>query len=375
MRRAASSTVTLAPAFLLALVAIASLAFLWLVAPFSGAILWAVIAAVLFEPLHARLLRSMPGHRNGVALLTLLVIIVVVVVPATLLGAALLREATAFFARINSGDIDLGRFFAETRANLPAWARSWLTDMGLDDVGGLRAKLSQGFAGSFQLVAAQVLSVGQGAFGFFLALGVMLYVTFFLLRDGHELAVRVERAIPLLPHQRAVLIAKFVAVIRATIKGGVIVAIIQGTTGGLVFWALGLPGALLWGVAMGVFSLFPAVGTGLIWVPVTIYLLATGAIWQAAVLGACGFFVISGIDNVVRPILVGRDARMPDYVVLVATLGGFELIGFNGFVVGPVIAALFMAVWSIFSDAQAHAAANETAAQKHMSGSDNARRS
>lgn len=351
---------TLARGFLLALVAVATLAFLWLVAPFSGAILWAVIVAVLFEPLNARLLAAMPRRPGRAALATLLIIVVVVVVPAMLLGAALLREAAAFYARVQSGEIDLGRLFVQTQGHLPAWARSWLADIGLDDVGGLRAKLGQGFASSFQAVASRVLSIGQGAFGFFLALGVMLYLTFFLLRDGHALAARVERAIPLRRDQRAVLVAKFVAVIRATIKGSLIVAILQGTVGGLTFWLLGLPGALLWGVAMGVFSLFPAIGTGLIWVPVTVYLLATGAIWQGAILFLCGFFIISSVDNIVRPILVGHDARMPDYVVLVATLGGFELMGFNGCVIGPAIAALFMAAWEIFGDAEPPAPAIES---------------
>ncbi|MEO8722492.1 MAG: AI-2E family transporter [Sphingobium sp.] len=354
---------TLARVFLLSLVAVATLAFLWLVAPFSGAILWAVIAAVLFEPLNARLVRAMPQRRNGAALATLFIIVLAVVVPAMLLAAALLREATAFYARIRSGEIDLGQLFVQTQGHLPGWARSWLVDIGLGDVDGLRTKLGQGFASGFQTVAAQVVSIGQGTFGFFLALGVMLYLTFFLLRDGRALAVRIERAIPLTLDQRAVLIAKFVAVIRATIKGSLIVAILQGTTGGLVFWAIGVPGALLWGVAMGVFSLFPAIGTGLIWVPVALYLLATGAIWQALVLAACGFFIISSVDNIVRPILVGRDARMPDYVVLIATLGGFELMGFNGFVVGPVIAALFMAVWEIFGDTHLHSLATKTSHQ------------
>jgi len=338
--------------FLLLLVTAATLAFLWLIAPFSGAILWAVIAAVLFDPLNTRLLRAMPRRRNIAALTTSLIIVVVVVVPAMLLGAALLREATAFYARVHSGEIDLGRLFVEAQVHLPGWIRNWLADFGLGDVGGLHTKLSQGFASSFQTVAARVLSIGQGAFGFFLALGVMLYLTFFLLRDGHELAARIEGAIPLTVGQRAILVAKFVAVIRATIKGSLIVAILQGAVGGLTFWMLGLPGALLWGVAMGVFSLFPAIGTGLIWVPVTIYLLATGAIWQGSILFLCGFFIISSVDNIVRPVLVGRDARMPDYVVLIATLGGFELMGFNGFVVGPVIAALFMAIWEIFADTQ-----------------------
>lgn len=352
MSEGVPATTMLARITLVALVAITTLAFVWLIAPFSGAILWAVIAAVLFDPLNARVLRAMPRRRGGAALVTLLVIVVVVVVPAMLLAAALLREATAFYVRIRTGDIDFGRLFVETQGHLPGWARSWLVDIGLGDVGGLRTKLGQGFASSFQIVAGQVLSIGQGTFGFFLALGVMLYLTFFLLRDGHALAARIERAIPLARDQRTVLIATFITVIRAMIKGSLIVAVLQGATGGLVFWAIGIPGALLWGVAMGVFSLFPAIGTGLIWVPVTLYLLATGAIWQAVILGVCGFFVISSVDNVVRPILVGRDARMPDYVVLIATLGGFELMGFNGFVIGPVIAALFMAVWEIFGNTQ-----------------------
>ena len=154
---------TMARIFLLALVAVATLAFLWLVAPFSGAILWAVIAAVLFEPLNARLLTAMPRHPGGAALATLLVIVIVVVVPATLLGAALLREAAAFYARVQSGEIDLGRLFVEMQAHLPGWARTWLADVGLDDVGGLRTKLGQSFASSFQAVAVRVLSIGQGA--------------------------------------------------------------------------------------------------------------------------------------------------------------------------------------------------------------------
>jgi len=349
--------------FLLSLVAGATLAFLWLVAPFSGAILWAVIAAVLFEPLNARLLVAMPRRRNGAALITLVIITVVVVVPAMLLGAALLHEGGVFYTRVRSGEVDFGRLFVDAQAHLPDWARSWLADIGLGDVGGLRTKISQGFASSFQAVASRVLSIGQGAFGFFLSLGVMLYLTFFLLRDGHDLAARIERSIPLPAGQRAILVAKFVQVIRATTKGSLIVAMLQGLVGGLTFWLLGLPGALLWGVAMGVFSLFPAIGTGLIWVPMTIYLLATGAIWQGSVLFLCGFFIISSVDNVVRPILVGRDARMPDYVVLIATLGGFELMGFNGFVIGPVIAALFMATWDLFGNAEGQAPAIEPEGQ------------
>jgi len=338
-----------ARAFLLLLIGVVTLAFIWVAAPFSGAILWGVVAALLFDPLTQYLLRAMPTRENRAAGITLVVIVAVVIVPAILLSAALVREAAAVYGRFNNGDIDLVRMFVAGEAHLPDWARSWLQDVGLGDVDGVHAKLGQGVASSFRTILAQTVNVGQGALSFFVALTVMLYLTFFLLRDGRRLAARIERAIPLPPAQRDALFDRFVAVVRATIRGSLVVAILQGSIGGLTFWILGIPSALLWGMAMGVFSLFPALGTGLIWVPVTIYLLATGSIWEGITLGLCGFFVIGTVDNIVRPILVGRDARMPDYLVLISTLGGFELMGFNGFIVGPVIVGLFMASWNIIS--------------------------
>jgi predicted PurR-regulated permease PerM len=128
-----------------------------------------------------------------------------------------------------------------------------------------------------------------------------------------------------------------------------VVAVIQGAIGGIVFWILGIHSALLWGVLMAFLSLLPAIGTGIVWVPVAVYLLVTGAVWEGIILILCGLFIIGLVDNLLRPILVGRDARMPDYVVLISTLGGLEVLGFNGLVIGPVTAALFIAAWDIFA--------------------------
>lgn len=345
--------------FLLLLVAVATLAFVWLIGPFMGAILWGVIVAILFESLNARLLRAMPGRRNLAAFTALMIIVAVLIVPAMLLGAALVSEASAVFVRIQSGEIDLWGTFAAAESHLPEIARRWLADLGLFDIDVMKAKIGPEITGSFQAVAAKAFNLSQSMLGFFLTLGVMLYLTFFLLRDGHAITAKVERCLPLAFEKRSLLITRFVAVVRATIKGSAVVALLQGMIGGIVFWSLGIGSPLLWGVAMGVFSLFPAVGTALIWVPVTGYLLATGDVWQAAVLFLCGALIISSIDNIVRPILVGRDARIPDYIVLITTLGGFEVMGFNGFVIGPVIAALFMAVWEIFADVPSSAAETE----------------
>jgi predicted PurR-regulated permease PerM len=178
----------------------------------------------------------------------------------------------------------------------------------------------------------------------------MLYLLFFLLRDGSALSKRIQDALPLRAEQERELFRKFATVIRATIKGSILVAALQGALGGLIFWLLGLHAPVLWGVVMGLLALLPALGAALVWVPAAIYLLATGSIWEGIVLLAFGAFVIGLVDNILRPLLVGKDTKMPDYVVLISTLGGLATFGLNGFVVGPVIAAMFIAAWDIFTE-------------------------
>ena len=148
------------------------------------------------------------------------------------------------------------------------------------------------------------------------------------------------------------LFAKFTTVVRATVKGNIAVAAMQGALGGAIFSFLDIQGALLWGFVMAFLSLLPAVGAGLIWAPVAIYFLLTGSLWQGITLIAFGVLVIGLVDNVLRPILVGKDTQIPDYVVLISTLGGMVLFGLNGFVIGPVIAAIFIAAWDLFSSAK-----------------------
>ncbi|MEM8917253.1 MAG: AI-2E family transporter [Pseudomonadota bacterium] len=344
-----SSASRLETGFLILLVVLVTAAFAWLIEPFFGAIVWAVVTAVLFLPIFDRLARAMNGRTSSAALLTLLLIISLVIVPAIILGIVLLREASDVYLRIQSGEIDFGVAFAAFEGTLPLWVQERMENYGLGDVAAVREKIEAFIASSFESVIGQLINIGQSAFSFFLALGVMLYLTFFLLRDGRTLISHVERAIPMQREQRDILFGKFVTVIQATIKGSIIVAILQGTIGGVIFWMLDIRGALLWGVSMGMLSLLPAIGTGLVWVPVAIYLIVTGAVWQGVVLVFCGLFIIGMVDNILRPILVGRDTRIPDYVILISTFGGLQLLGFNGIVIGPLLAALFLALWDIFA--------------------------
>lgn len=175
-----------------------------------------------------------------------------------------------------------------------------------------------------------------------------LYLMFFLLRDGSSLTRRIRDAIPLRASQRE-LLQKFAVVVRATVKGSILVAILQGALGGLIFWVLGIHASVLWAVVMAFFALVPAVGASIVWLPVALYLLISGAVWKAIILVAFGTRVIGLVDNLLRPILVGKSTKMPDYVVLISTLGGTSAAGLNGFVIGPMIAAMFIAVWDIYT--------------------------
>jgi predicted PurR-regulated permease PerM len=326
-----------------------SLAFAWILWPFYGAVLWATIVAILFAPVYRRLSRSMRQRRTLAALATVLIILVMVILPLTLIAASLAQEAYGVYERIQSGELNFGRYFQQAFGALPAWAATLLDRFGLTNLGAVQERLSAGLIRASQFLAARAINIGQNTFDFIVNLFLMLYLLFFLLRDGDELSRRIREAIPLREEQRRALFSKFTVVIRATVKGSIVVAVVQGALGGLIFWFLGIHAPLLWAVLMAFLSLLPAIGTALIWLPVAGYFLATGAVWQGIVLIAYGVFVIGLVDNVLRPVLVGNDTKMPDYVVLISTLGGIATLGLNGFVIGPVIAAIFMAVWDIFS--------------------------
>lgn len=335
-------------AFLILIVAV-SLALGWILKSFYGAILWGVVIAILFAPLYRRLLRAMPERPNLAALTMTALVVMIVIMPLTLIVAALTRQAAAVYGKVQSGELDFVKLFQQILDALPHWATGVLENFGVASLGGMQEKLSAGLVKGSQLIAAQALNIGQNTLEFMVSLAIMLYLLFFLFRDGNALSRRIKDAIPLHAELRDALLEKFTVVIRATVKGSLLVALVQGALGGLIFWVLGINAALLWAVLMAFLSMLPAVGAGLVWMPVAFYLLATGSVLHGVILIAYGFLVIGLVDNLLRPMLVGKDTKLPDYVVLISTLGGIEAFGLNGFVIGPVIAAMFIAAWDIFS--------------------------
>ena len=325
-----------------------SLAFVWILRPYAGAILWGTVLAIIFAPLNRYLRDQMRQRRSTAAAATLLIVVCLVLVPVALIAESLIDEGTAVYRRIESGELDVGAWFRQLYAALPAWAVDLLNRFGLTNLETLQTRLAGFLSRGARLIAAQALNIGQYTFEFIVALFVMLYLLFFLLRDGDLLSRRIREAIPLQPARQRNLAGRFTTVIRATIKGNLVVALVQGALGGLIFWILGVGAPVLLAVLIALLSLLPAVGAPVVWVPIAIYLFAVGQVWQAIALAVFGALVIGSADNVLRPILVGKDTKLPDYVVLISTLGGLAVFGANGFVIGPVIAALFVAVWEIF---------------------------
>ena len=315
----------------------------WLVSPLRSAIVWAVVVAVMFRPLCDLLERAMMGHRTLAALATCLVVIATLVLPAIAISGAVFRELSALYG--NAAD-RLPHSISQLRTALPEWLDPVLRLGGIDEPAGLQRGVARLIDGIAAALLGGVLGVGQGALGLALQLGVLIYLSFFLIRDGSEIVAGIRRHLPLAQPACDRVVQTTSVVLRATVRGTLVVAMVQGALGGVIFWLLDIRAALLWGLVMAFTALLPPFGSAVIWAPVAIYLLLTGYIWQGLVLGAAGLFVIGLIDNLLRPLLVGREARLPEYLVLLSTIGGLTLVGFDGIVLGPLIAALCLASWS-----------------------------
>lgn len=334
------------------LLTLLTVAFVWLLLPYYTAIFWALILAIIFFPVHAKLERRLHGRSGIAALLTVLLCVCLVIVPAMVILGSLIQEGTSLYEKISNKEIDLNAYLTGIQNALPASVENWLNSMRLGGFAELREQISSAFMQAGQSIAGTILSFGQNTLQFFVSFGILLYLLFFLFRDGAALGVTIRKAIPLSDDYSRKFVDKVADVVRATVKGNIIIAIVQGAIGGVSFWGLGIEGALLWGVVMTFLSMLPAVGAALVWIPAAIWLFLAGAWLKGVILVLIGVFVIGLIDNLLRPPLVGKGTRLPDYVVLISTVGGISLFGINGFVIGPLIAALFISAWSLFTEEQ-----------------------
>lgn len=344
--------------FFVALVCAVTLAFFWLINYFLQPIFWAIALGIVVYPLHTRIARRLAPRESFAAAISVVLVVIVVVLPLLGVAAAVASEATSLYTRLNAGGLGLEDLFARATARLPQLG-VLLRRFGID-AARFQALLSGAAVEASQFVASRALAIGQDTVRVLVFFFLMLYLLFYFLRDGQQLLEGLVRALPLGDERERHLLQRFTEVSRATIKGTLVVGAAQGTIGGLAFALLGVGAPVLWGVVMALLSIVPA-GPGLVWLPAAIVLLASGRIVAGVALILIGVFVIGLVDNLLRPILVGRDTRMPDYLILLSTLGGLAGFGLAGVVIGPIIAAFFVSVWHMAQHELEPGATTETA--------------
>ena len=317
--------------------------------PLWSTIFWAVVSSITFLPLHKFILKRMHGRRNVSALLSTLLTVLCVIIPiiATFGVAAneLLQYLDQFLQKEGSNGSNMGKQLIDT---FP-FIEKYLGKLGISTESIIsQVNSSMETLGSKAASATIPLSTGVMLFLFHFAL--MCYLLFFLFRDGHEMLKNLLKNLPMKDDVCSPLVTKFNAVVQATMRGNFVVAAIQGAMGGILFAVLGIPSALLFGVLMTMAALVPLTGCALIWFPVALYQLYIGETVTGIVILAFGALAVSLIDNILRPILVGRDTKLPDYVVLFTTFGGLTFYGAEGFVLGPLFAALVIVFWEVFAE-------------------------
>lgn len=330
---------------LLLLLVVISAFFVAMIRGFLVTILLAAIFSGLFQPLYRRCLGVARGHRSLASAGTLVVVSLLVIVPLLLLLLIVASQAI----QVTDSVLPWTEEQIRKGTDLDAYLQRI---PGYEHIEPYRAeiltKLGEFVQNIGTFLIARLSAVTRGTVSFFFHLSLMLYTMYFFLKDGQRILDRVLYYIPLLPEDEDRMVGRFVSVTRATLKGTLVIGVVQGGLAGIALAIAGIPSAVFWGTVMTVLSIIPAVGTGLVWVPATVYLFATGAVGRGLFLLAFCGIVVGMADNVLRPRLVGKDTRMHDLLILLSTLGGLMLFGVLGLILGPIVAALFVTVWDIY---------------------------
>jgi predicted PurR-regulated permease PerM len=350
---APQTTGTLQRSFLLLALAAISALFLWMVKAFVMALLLGAITAGLTHPVHNWLAERLRGRRIPAALIVVVGLVLLVIGPLSMLLGVVVAQAVEITQEI--------RPWVETQIEHPEALSVWLEKLPIRDLGPLepllpdREKVIEVAGNAVQSVGSIVVdalaAAGRGTALFLLQVFVFLYGVFYFLLSGRSTLDRILHLSPLDDEDERQIIDRFLSVTRATLKGSLLIGAIQGALMGLAFAVAGVPGAAFWGTIVVVLSVIPGLGAPLVWLPAVLWLVSTGATVPALVLALWSALIVGSVDNLLRPRLVGSDAKMSDLMILVSTLGGIALFGGVGFIVGPIVAALFVTFWDVYGRA------------------------
>jgi predicted PurR-regulated permease PerM len=308
--------------------------------PYVMGLFWAAVIAAIFYPVYEWIFKRVK-QKNTSALLTMLLVVVIVALPLSIVGSITVQQTVGLTEQLRDpATIEQAREYADTLLE------NDLVEGAIGE-GDVETRIEE----ITQIASDKALEWVQAGSGNVLMLLVnllvMLYALYYMFKDGPRWLERLMHLVPLGDENEKVLFEKFVSTSKATLKGTILLGGMQGVMGGLLFWALGVPSAAFWGLVMVVLSIIPAVGAPLIWGPTAAYLLVSGSVWQGVVMIVVGI-LISLSDNLLRPPLVGRDIQMHPIVILLSTIGGLALFGISGVVIGPMVAAFFLAFLQMY---------------------------
>ena len=331
--------------FLMVLAVVLTILFFWLIQDFVLTLIVAAILAALLYPIYNRLL-GVFGNRKGMAsIVTVLSSLLLLIIPIILFTGILVSEAID----VSESAIEWVDTQLQDSENLQRQIEEDETLKKLlpyqDEILGKASQLA-GTVGSF--VADSIVNIAEGTAKTIFMLFILLYAMYFFLINGQSILDGVLNFTPLSDEDKESFLGTYTSVGRATIKGTLIIGIVQGGLAGLAFWVAGIDGVIFWSVIMAVLSILPGIGSALVWVPAVIFLAINGQMPAAIGVALWCAIVVGTIDNILRPLLVGKDTKMPDLLIMLTTLGGLALFGAVGLLIGPIIGALFMTGWKLW---------------------------
>ncbi len=336
--------------FLLIVLIITAVFFINMIKFFILPVFLAVVFTGLFYPLY-RLILKITGNRASIsAFLCCFVIILGILIPVYVIGDLVAREAIELYESAEDGVRD---FIGSIESGDAQWFASVADSrivrlFGLDKIN-WQATIEDIIKNSASLLGSVINKATRETFLLVVHVFILLFAMYYFFRDGERILKWVKYLSPLDERYEDEFIKKFGSMSRATIKGVLVIAVIKGVLGGLTFWIFGITGPILWGVVMVILSIIPLVGVWLVMIPAGIFMMVMGDVWQGVAVILIGAVFIGNIDNILNPILVGRDTGMHELLIFLSTIGGLSVFGIMGFLVGPMIASMLMTLLHVYS--------------------------
>lgn len=318
---------------------------IYILQPFFYPLFWAAVIASLFYPIYKRISALLKPSLG--AFFTLFLIIIIVLLPLSLIVTLLIKELIGIFNYLNSFQGQVGSFLQSINGFIHSFP--YFSNFKINDTV-IAQQINEISKSIIGFLYESIKSLTQNSLEFFVLFVLMLYSMFFFLRDGDRMLKKIMFILPLGKKYERLLYEKFLSTAGSTIKSTILLGGLQGLLGGLLFFITGVPSPLIWGITMAVLGAIPLTGTFLIWLPAGVFMLLTGHLWQGIVILVAGLSIVSTVDNMLRPMIVGKDLQMHPVLVLFSTLGGLIAFGLSGFVIGPLIAALCQTLWNLYEE-------------------------